>query len=240
MIKKINKSQPKSPLRRTGGFFVDYILSFLKTLHLNLKLPYGIEVMNPFRNITTMEVCTQFYKKYYSDNKDRRMIIGINPGRFGAGITGIPFTDPIRLKNICDIDNHLQQKQELSSLFIYDVINAYGGAEKFYQDFYITAVSPLGFTKHGKNLNYYDDKSLQNDIKNFVIDCMNKQLKFGIDRSVAFCLGDGKNYKYLSRLNEEMKFFDKVIPLSHPRFIMQYKLKKKEEYIQSYLEKLKS
>jgi Domain of unknown function (DUF4918) len=69
---------------------------------------------------------------------------------------------------------------------------------------------------------------------------MNEQLKFGIDREVAFCLGDGKNYKYLSKLNDEKKFFDKIIPLSHPRFIMQYKLKKKEEYIQSYLEKLES
>ena len=76
--------------------------------------------------------------------------------------------------------------------------------------------------------------------KNFVVECMNKQLEFGIDRNVAFCLGDGKNFKYLSKLNEEKKFFGTIIPLSHPRFIMQYKLKKKGEYIQSYLEKLKS
>lgn len=219
--------------------FADHILSFLKNLHLDIELPDEIEVMNPFKNKATMEVCTQFYKKYYTDNRERRMIIGINPGRFGAGITGVPFTDPIRLKNICGINNHLQQKQELSSLFVYDIINAYGGAEKFYQDFYITAVSPLGFTKHGKNLNYYDDKELQNRIKDFVIDCMNRQLEFGINRKVAFCLGDGKNYKYLSGLNEEKKFFDKIVPLSHPRFIMQYKLKKKDEYILSYLEKLK-
>lgn len=219
--------------------FPDHILSFLKNLHLDIELPDEIEVMNPFKNKATMEVCTQFYKKYYTDNRERRMIIGINPGRFGAGITGVPFTDPIRLKNICGINNHLQQKQELSSLFVYDIINAYGGAEKFYQDFYITAVSPLGFTKHGKNLNYYDDKELQNRIKDFVIDCMNRQLEFGINRKVAFCLGDGKNYKYLSGLNEEKKFFDKIVPLSHPRFIMQYKLKKKDEYILSYLEKLK-
>jgi len=219
--------------------FADHILSFLKSLHLDIGLPDEIEVMNPFTDKITMQVCTQFYKKYYSDNKERRMIIGINPGRFGAGVTGIPFTDPIRLKNVCGIDNHFQQKQELSSLFVYDVVNAFDGAEKFYQNFYITAVSPLGFTKDGKNLNYYDDKNLQKSIKEFVIDCMNKQLKFGINRNVAFCLGDGKNYKYLSKLNEEMKFFKKIIPLSHPRFIMQYKLKKKDEYIKSYLEKLK-
>ncbi|MEJ7672879.1 MAG: uracil-DNA glycosylase family protein [Chitinophagaceae bacterium] len=194
--------------------------------------------MNPFKDEATMQLCTQFYIKYYSDNNNRRMIIGINPGRFGGGVTGIPFTDPIRLKKVCDIENSWAAKQELSSVFVYDVINAFGGAEKFYKQFYITALSPLGFTSHGRNLNYYDDRDLQNSIKDFVVDCMNLQLKFGIDRKVAFCLGDGKNYKYLSKLNEEEKFFEKIIPLSHPRFIMQYKLKKKEEYIQSYLEKL--
>jgi hypothetical protein len=218
--------------------FADHILSFLKDLELNIHLPHDIEVMNPFKDKPALQVCSMFYKKYYDDNDQRSMIIGINPGRFGAGVTGVPFTDPIRLKKECGIDNHLQQKQELSSLFVYDVIHAYGGVKKFYGDFYITAVSPLGFTKHGKNLNYYDDKELQRDIKPFVIDCMNRQLEFGIDRKVAFCLGDGKNFKYVSKLNEEHKFFDKIIPLSHPRFIMQYKLKKKEEYIQSYLEKL--
>jgi len=220
--------------------FSDNILRFFKQLHLNIDLPDEIEVMNPFKDKATMQICTQFYKKFYSDNNNRRMIIGINPGRFGGGITGIPFTDPIRLQKECGIENSWQQKQELSSLYVYDVINAYGGTEDFYKDFYITSVSPLGFTSNGKNLNYYDDKNLQNSIKDFVVDCMNKQLEFGIDREVTFCLGDGKNFTYLSKLNEEKKFFGTIIPLSHPRFIMQYKLKKKEEYIQSYLKKLRS
>jgi hypothetical protein len=47
-----------------------------------------------------MKICSSFYQKYYADNKKRSLIIGINPGRFGAGVTGIPFTDPIRLKRI--------------------------------------------------------------------------------------------------------------------------------------------
>jgi hypothetical protein len=142
------------------------------------------------------------------------------------------------LQKDCGIENGWAKKQELSSVFMYDMINAFGGAEVFYKKFYITAVSPLGFTRHNKNLNYYDDKNLQNDIKDFVVDCMNKQFDFGINRDVAFCLGDGKNFKYLSNLNEEVNFFKKIVTLSHPRFIMQYKLKKKDEYIQFYLEKL--
>ena len=218
----------------------DHILRFIQDLSFPFQLPHDISVMNPFLNTDTMAVCETFYKKYYHDKNSRHMFIGINPGRFGGGVTGIPFTDPIRLQTDCGIDNNWPKKQELSSLFIYEMIKAFGGPNVFYNKFYITAVSPLGFTRHNKNLNYYDDKELQKNIKDFVVDCMNRQLKFGINRNVAFCLGDGKNYKYVSKLNEEYKFFGKIIPLSHPRFIMQYKLKKKEEYIAAYIYQLNS
>lgn len=219
--------------------FASHILNFIKDLSCPFQLPHDVEVMNPFLNKDTMTVCEIFYKKYYNDSNDRFMVLGINPGRFGGGVTGIPFTDPIRLQNSCGIDNSWPKKQELSSLFIYEMINAFGGPEIFYNKFYITAVSPLGFTRHNKNLNYYDDKNLENGIKDFAVDCMSRQLEFGINHDVAFCLGDGKNYNYVSKLNEEYKFFKKIIPLSHPRFIMQYKLKKKEEYIAHYIMHLK-
>lgn len=168
------------------------------------------------------------------------MIFGINPGRFGGGVTGIPFTDPIRLEKDCGIPNSWQKKQELSSLFIYEMINKFGGPEKFYKKFYITAISPLGFTKANKNLNYYDDKQLERSISEFVISSIKQQLDFGIERDVAFCLGEGKNFNYMSKLNAEHNFFDSIIPLSHPRFIMQYKLKKKNEYIANYINEFKT
>lgn len=211
------------------------ILSFLKGLELNVKLPADIEVMNPFRDATTFNLCKQFYTKYYSDNNCRHVILGINPGRFGGGVTGIPFTDPIRLQNVCGIENTLIKRQELSSVFIYEMIHAFGGNENFYNRFYFSSICPLGFTKNNKNLNYYDDKELEKSIKNFVVDCMNNQIEFGINRDIAFCLGEGKNFMYLSKLNNEMNFFKQIIPLPHPRFIMQYRLKKKEEYIDQYL-----
>src|SRR5687768_11073707 len=105
------------------------ILQFLKVLQFSPDDPDNTQVMNPFLHEDTMAVCETFYKKYYSDNNTRHMIIGINPGRFGGGVTGIPFTDPIRLQNICGIDNKWLKKQELSSLFIYEMINAFGGPE---------------------------------------------------------------------------------------------------------------
>ena len=215
------------------------ILSFFEGLHLSVVLPDGVAVMNPFNDKTTFDLCDKFYNKYYSDNNSRHLILGINPGRFGGGITGIPFTDPIRLHNICGIENDFQKKQELSSVFFYEVIKAFGGTEVFYNKFYISSVSPLGFVKDNKNLNYYDDRHLENDIKNFAISCLQQQLKFGIRTDTVFCFGKGKNAAYLSVLNKGMHFFNKIVPLPHPRFIMQYKLKKKDEYIDRYLRELK-
>lgn len=216
----------------------DKILSFLKGLELNINLPAEIEIMNPFKDKTTFALCNNFYNKYYNDNNTRHLILGINPGRYGGGITGIPFTDPIRLQGVCGIENDFQKKQELSSVFVYEVINSFGGAEKFYSGFYISSISPLGFIKNNKNLNYYDERQLENNLKDFIIDCIKKQLKFGIAADIVYCFGEGKNFSYLTRLNNEMKFFGEIIPLPHPRFIMQYKLKKKKEYIDRYLREL--
>jgi len=218
--------------------FAEHTLSFIRQLNFPVTLPKGIEVMIPFDNPATLQACESFYKKFYSDHQQRRMIIGINPGRFGGGVTGIPFTDPIRLQNDCRIENNWAKKQELSSLYVYEMIDAFGGVTDFYRQFYITAVSPLGFTRQGKNLNYYDDKTLQDRIKPFVMDCLNRQFDFGIARDIAFCLGDGKNFKYLSGLNAEQHFFETIVPLPHPRFIMQYRLKKKQEYIDLYKQRL--
>jgi hypothetical protein len=212
------------------------ILQFLFNLRFPYELPEGVDVMNPFTDVETVRVVNTFYQNYYSDNNPRYCIIGINPGRFGGGVTGVPFTDPIRLEKELGILNIWPKKQELSSLFVYDVIHAFGGAEKFYSTFYITAVSPLGFTAKGKNLNYYDNRQLMEIVKPFSIECFKEQLSWGLHTSVAFCLGEGTNFKYLQKLNNECLFFDEVVPLSHPRFIMQYRLKKKEEYISRYLE----
>lgn len=219
--------------------FADNILDFLFNLKIPFTLPKDVEVLDAHQRKDVQQVCTSFYKKYYNDNAKRHVLIGINPGRFGGGVTGVPFTDPIRLEKICGIKNDYQKKQELSSVFIYDMIEAFGGAQKFYRQFYFSAVSPLGFVKHGKNLNYYDDKVLLKKIEPFVIDCMNKQIAFGLVTNVCFCIGEGENLKYLRKLNDQHKWFDKIESVPHPRFIMQYKLKKKKDYIDIYLKKLK-
>jgi hypothetical protein len=190
-----------------------------------------------------MPAVTQFYRKFYDDNRGRTLIIGINPGRFGAGATGIPFTDSKRLAEICGISVPGIVTHETSSVFIYEMIERYGGANSFYSDYYISSVCPLGFTRTGKagkevNYNYYDSQELTDAVYGFIIETIRQQIGFGLNRNTCFCLGTGKNYKFLSLLNKKENFFSEVIPLEHPRFIMQYRSKEKNYYIDSYIKKL--
>jgi hypothetical protein len=211
------------------------IIEFNAQLKITSKLPKGVTVLNPFKDVTTAYLSETFYKKYYNDTKPRYVVLGINPGRLGSGITGVPFTDPINLEKYCGIENNLPKKHELSSEFVYKTIEDFGGLEKFYSRFYITSVCPLGFTKNGKNINYYDDRNLQEKIEPFVIESLNQQLSWGLNRASAFIFGEGKNFTYFQKLNQQHGFFKSLMPLPHPRFIMQYKLKKLDEYIALYL-----
>ncbi len=218
--------------------FSDQILTFYSQLKINVTLPEGVEVLRPYQDQQAKALCQEFYAKYYSDSNKRFLILGINPGRHGGGVTGIPFTDPMKLEKYCGIPNTLTKKSELSADFIYTMIDGFGGVENFYKKFYISAVSPLGFIKDGKNLNYYDIKELQEVLKNFIVECLSVQLGFGIDTTTCFCLGEGENYKYLKRLNDELKIFNTIVPLPHPRFIMQYRRKQVQHFVDVYVEKL--
>ena len=187
-----------------------------------------------------MTVVETFYRKYYSDTNERVLLFGINPGRFGGGITGIPFTDPIRLEELCGIPNVFDKKAELSSTFIYDMIEAFGGPSSFYAHFFITAVSPLGFVKDGKNLNYYDIPELRKGWEPFFLECIRNQLPLMKTNSVAFSIGQGKNVDYLKKLNDMRPSFTSIRPLPHPRWVMQYRLKRKSEFIQVYMDELQA
>jgi hypothetical protein len=221
--------------------FAENIIAFNRSLRFDQPLPEGIRVMNPYaENPEALEASSLFYRKYYSDHIPRKLILGINPGRFGAGVTGIPFTDTKRLKEICGIEISNVVTHETSSVYVYDFIEAYGGAAPFYRDYYISAVCPLGFVQTGKNgrevnLNYYDDQVLLQVSGDFIIRSLEQQLSFGIDRESCFCFGNNKNFKYLSELNQKKGYFGKIVPLEHPRFIMQYRSKQKDIYIKKYL-----
>ena len=214
--------------------FAEMIINFYRSLEPP-RLPKGIEILFPQENKEVMKVVETFFCKFYNDTKPRHLIFGINPGRFGAGTTGINFTAPKQLKEFCGIDHSFKSQTELSAEFIYESIQAYGGVKKFYANYFITSVSPLGFLKNGLNLNYYDDKKLQTVATPFIIDSIQKQISLGFKTDFCICIGGDKNLKFFSALNQEYEFFDEIVPLPHPRFIMQYRRKQKESYIQQYL-----
>ncbi|MEZ5041210.1 MAG: DUF4918 family protein [Saprospiraceae bacterium] len=216
--------------------FGQQVVKFTTALRPDWQLPSPVALLFPYEETATMNALSRFYLQYYNDKAPRIFIFGINPGRFGAGITGVPFTDPIRLAEVCGIPNDFQKKAELSSIFVYEYIQAYGGPAAFYQQYYITSLCPLGFTKEGKNYNYYDDKQLEKAVEPHIINNIKEQKAFGTTNRVAICMGQGANFKYFQKINQQHHFFDHILPVPHPRWVMQYRLKRMEEFVQVYLD----
>jgi hypothetical protein len=217
--------------------FGEKAIDFYKNIEIPQEQTNGVSFMNPYKDDVVQNILKQFFTKFFDDNKKRTFLIGINPGRFGGGLTGIAFTDPINLEEKCGIKNNIPKKPELSSKFIYRLIDEYGGVEQFYSDFFITAIYPFALIKEGKNYNYYDSKRIYEKLKPDIIQHLQSQIDFGAYSNKAICLGK-KNEKYLHDINNELNFFEEIITVDHPRYIMQYKLKKIDEYIEYYLDSL--
>ena len=199
----------------------------------------NISVLDPYTNSSVKKIYRNFYNKYFDDTKKRIILFGINPGRLGGGITGIPFTDPYNLKVKCGINSDFNIKKELSSKFIYEMIESYGGTKMFYKKFFISSICPYGFTLNGKNLNYYDDNDLFNKWKNQIVKWIRFQIENIGSNKICVIIGKGKNQKFFEILNKEYKFFDEIIALPHPRWILQYRSKEKNLYIKNYIKTLK-
>lgn len=215
--------------------WAENIFSFYKNLQPPQPLPKQIEWLQPYQNNEVLQVLEKFCHKFYNDVQPRTLLLGINPGRFGAGITGINFTAAKQLTANCGINHEFKNTSELSAEFIYEMIEAYGGAKKFYAQFFMGAVCPLGFVQAGKNINYYDDKELLQRVTPFITDSLKKLISFPVDRQRCICIGGEKNFNFLSSLNDREKWFHQITPVPHPRFIMQYKRKEKQKYIDLYL-----
>jgi len=221
----------------------DKIIHYIRTLGFNGKLPPGIRIMNPYlESEEALKASEAFYQTYYSDNEPRRLIMGINPGRHGAGATGIPFTDPKRLKDELGIPWTGPLSHEPSSVFIYEMINAFGGPAEFYGRYFINSVSPLGFTilnPGGRevNFNYYDLPRLYKAVSPFIRENFSRLRAMGFQMDRVYCLGK-RNAQCLEDLNREDSFFGEIIVLEHPRYIMQYRSRQKQDYIRKYVDLL--
>jgi hypothetical protein len=215
-----------------------HLLQYYKELQPPARLPAHIEWLYPQQQPEVIDIVETFCHRFYNDSKERTLLLGINPGRFGAGITGVNFTASKELEEDCGIDNPFPKRSELSAEFIYKVIRAYGGVQAFYEHFFMGSVCPLGFVKNGKNINYYDDKELLQTVQPFIIRNLQRLLSFKVNRERVICIGGEKNYKYVSGLNEKYKWFETIDIVPHPRFIMQYRRKYLDEYIDQYLQVL--
>lgn len=220
------------------------IMKFNLSLKYEGSLPEHIRVMNPFEKGSLIpEIATKFYRKYYHDHNPRKVILGINPGRLGAGATGIPFTDTVRLNEVCGIPFNKFHSNEPSAVFMYKMIERYGGANLFYGDYYINSISPLGFLMKNQrgnyiNCNYYDHADLLSSSKSFMLKSLHHQMSWGLENRTVIILGK-KNAVYIKEINDEHRIFENIEVLEHPRFIVQYKRRYMDDYIDAYLEKLK-
>ncbi len=211
--------------------FSTRVLTAIEAIHPP-RLPHDrLEWILPMSSPDVKPIVETFYRKFYADNEPRTIIFGINPGRFGAGVTGIPFTDPLRLQSHCHIQHSFNTRAEISSVFIYELIDALGGAVPFYRSYYITSVCPFGLLSRGKNYNYYDDRQLLTWLEPLIIQHLQLQGALGVQRERAFCLGQGENYAHLKKWNDQLGLFAEITPLPHPRWVMQYRRKQLQQYI---------
>ncbi|MBL0341628.1 MAG: DUF4918 family protein [Bacteroidetes bacterium] len=215
-------------MKYTGRRFYD----FLTGLNPDFNLPDKIAFINCYTSIEVKEVLSRFCEKYYSSNNKRVLILGINPGRFGSGITGIPFTDPVALESDCGIINSFDKRRELSSHFVYDVIRNYGTTSTFFNNFLLSAVCPIGFLNGTKNYNYYDSGLLLQASHDFIENSLILHSKMNVSTEVVIALE--KKRSVLEAFNNKLKLFGKIMVLNHPRYIMQYKLKDADRYIGEY------
>jgi hypothetical protein len=169
--------------------------------------PNGIKAKLKSTSITALDEfldnwdnVIEFNRRYYGTKIPKTVICGINPGRNGAGKTGVPFLDFKSLSQL--LPNLKKQDSERSAQFFFDIVEHFG-PEKFYQSFYVTNISWLGFIKENNNLNYF---SLPDKTKKFIYELFVREMSFvkpttiiALSREVHTTLnelfGDGVNTK---------------------------------------------
>ena len=216
-----------------GATFGTNVIDFHENLPMPHGLPPGITALAPYANAGVRDTARSFYLRFLNDTNRRVFVLGINPGRLGSGLTGVSFTDAVALRENCGVESNFSLQREISAKFVYMCIEEWGGAEKFYKDFYLTAVCPVGFTRNGINYNYYDEPALLSCVTPYIVQSLKKQIRFGAKRT-AIILGKGKNQKAFAKLNDEFHFFDTILPLEHPRFVMQYRSAHLKEYVKKF------
>lgn len=212
----------------------DYVIDFYKTFSSPNGLPANVVVHNPFSDPQRRAAIETFYSTFYSDNKPRIHVLGINPSKFHATSTGIHYTDGFALENYCGIKNDFSKSRELTSEFIYRVIEELGGAKDAFSNVFLWAMMPVSVTEDGKYVNYYESSSV--DLLSSVVRSNVEWLSKVPSTGRVVILGIGENAKFFDHLEGKPLVYDTVRYLPHPRWIMQYNRKKIEYYIEQYID----
>lgn len=220
--------------------FGSLVADFLTSMTIDVPLPYGVEVLEPYSDPEVCRVVHAMCAEYYAGHKPRVGVWGINPGRFGAGLTGLSFTDPFAVQNLLGIETTITGRREISAEFIQLVIEAYGGPRTFYSDFYLSALSPLGFVADAKNVNFYDTPELQSALTPMIQQWVTLQHQFGLRNDMTIILGTGKLQSFVERNVRTHCSLGNVTYLEHPRYIMQYRRKQRDAYVEKYINVLRS
>lgn len=214
--------------------FADRVLDFYSAFDRFAWTEGELALVSPIGDARRRASFESFCRKFYSDNNERVFCLGINPSRVRDTSTGVPYTDGYALENICKIPNDFNKSRELSAIFFNLSIEKFGGAEKFYATFYPGATFPLSILNAKKYCNYYDS-TVPNSVRDMIPNILEKQCEIGSNGKLII-IGSGENSKILQKLNSTMKLFNWVKVLEHPRYIMQYKSKDFDFYLEKYIE----
>lgn len=214
------------------------VRDFLLGLSLPVPLPDGFEVIDPYRHGEVRRVVTEFTTQYYHGDHQRLSVWGINPGRFGAGLTGLAFTDPEAVRTAAGIATSITGRRELSAEYVWQVVQAYGGPSAFFSDVYLSALCPLGFLRNGTNINFYDDRPFTEALVPTLVEWISTQISAGLRTDVCIVLGTGRLKQVMERYLQPQLPFRTVIFLEHPRYIMQYRRAHVGDYVQRYVDTL--
>lgn len=220
--------------------FGQFVETFLTTLSIDGSLPEGIEILYPYASDEVRRVVHEMCRRYYSSNGPRIGIWGINPGRFGAGLTGLAFTDPWAVENDLGIATSITGRREMSAEFMSKVVTVYGGPQAFYRDVFMTALSPLGFIRDGVNINFYDEPALEKVMTPQIINWIMTTFDAGVGREATILLGSGKLRNFMEKKVRQHVAVTEVIYLDHPRYIMQYRRSQIDEYVRLYVDTIRS
>lgn len=102
----------------------------------------NIQILDGFQN--QIELVRLYYQRMYTSKKQRIVLCGINPGKNGAGKTGIPFIDFKGASQLLPEVN--ETSSENSAQFILSVIDEIG-VQEYHNLVYMTNISWYGFKK---------------------------------------------------------------------------------------------